>query len=74
MRGPSNSPVLSEHADNPAAVEALVTSTPEPRLKVDVYYECLCPDSRYFVHVAEKAQCLHIVVPGDRHQSQLKLE
>ena len=22
---------------------------PNPRLVVDVYYECLCPDSRYFV-------------------------
>ena len=22
---------------------------PSPRVVVDVYYECLCPDSRYFV-------------------------
>ena len=25
------------------------TPAPDPRLRVDVYYECLCPDSRYFV-------------------------
>jgi len=25
------------------------TKPPDPRLVVDVYYECLCPDSRYFV-------------------------
>ena len=40
----------AETADHPAAaVEAPVTSPPEPKLRVDVYYECLCPDSRYFV-------------------------
>lgn len=27
----------------------LTTKTPDPVLRVDVYYECLCPDSKYFV-------------------------
>ena len=25
----------------------LTTQAPDPVLRVDVYYECLCPDSRY---------------------------
>ena len=27
----------------------VATKPPEPTLLVDVYYECLCPDSKYFV-------------------------
>lgn len=36
---------------SPAQKELVLTSPEpsEPRLLVDVYYECLCPDSRYFV-------------------------
>jgi len=35
----------------PPVVAAPATSTraPDPKLVVDVYYECLCPDSKYFV-------------------------
>ena len=33
--------------DDMPEVEA--TKPPDPRVVVDVYYECLCPDSRYFV-------------------------
>merc|ERR1719418_241555 len=34
---------------HPAVVEPPTTAEPDPRLVVDVYYEVLCPDSRYFV-------------------------
>ena len=29
----------------------LTTQAPDPVLRVDVYYECLCPDSRYDVMI-----------------------
>ena len=38
--------------DGDANLEAPATPQPpppSPRVVVDVYYECLCPDSRYFV-------------------------
>ena len=38
---------------NPAVMTSPPTTSPppppDPKLVVDVYYECLCPDSRYFV-------------------------
>ena len=36
--------------DGDSKMEVPVTQPPpSPRVVVDVYYECLCPDSRYFV-------------------------
>ena len=30
----------------PVKTVPLTTTAPDPQLRVDVYYECLCPDSR----------------------------
>ena len=49
---PSNTNVKSTDLDGGEAkleVPATIAPTPSPRVEVDVYYECLCPDSRYFV-------------------------
>ena len=49
---PSNTNVKStdhDGGDDKLEVPATIPPTPSPRVEVDVYYECLCPDSRYFV-------------------------
>lgn len=33
----------------PAPALLVTTAAPDPVVRVDLYYECLCPDSRYFV-------------------------
>jgi len=44
---------LPDQVPNPAVMTSPPTTSPppppDPKLVVDVYYECLCPDSRYFV-------------------------
>ena len=35
--------------DNILPIPITSTAPPDPKLVVDVYYECLCPDSKYFI-------------------------
>ena len=35
--------------DNNLPIPVTSTAPPDPKLVVDVYYECLCPDSKYFI-------------------------
>ena len=47
----NNSQAPVDNRGDTGQLEAPTTKPPDPnpRLVVDVYYECLCPDSRYFV-------------------------